>query len=316
MTEDEKVFMVLAFSWGTPYAYECYASHRVPVLNRSEYGDQNDLNRYAPYILPTLFLNATRMAKLFPISLAEHGFINDKMGIVSADEPPWRRSGKVLVDGIQARGGKVLDQVYVGTNLDGIASGISSAILRFRQRGIDRVVFWWEGGGAWLLFTRGADAQGWHPRYAISTYDAPKDVQELIPPEQLPGTVGAGFMTARDVSEQVQPPLTEREKACLKLLERRGAKASEDGGVRPDELDVCEMFLLAQQALQPVTGKTLVSSDVAGYIQALGAYPAVQFIGSQFARGRPDGIRKYANFKFIDSCSCFKYSSGWKDIPS
>ena len=109
--------------------------------------------------------------------LRQEDALTKKMGLIAFDLPDLKRAAeRELIPGIEQRGGKLLDSVFVPPSYAEGVSGISSAILRFKQQGINRIVIFATGGAAWLVAAREAESQNYHPGWGISTYDNPASI--------------------------------------------------------------------------------------------------------------------------------------------
>jgi ABC-type branched-subunit amino acid transport system substrate-binding protein len=322
LTEDNKVFMAFNFNpLGVNFAYECFVSHKTPVVDTplALESDQQRLDEMHPWLVLPVSLNFTRMAKLLPMALKEQGFMTQKMAVVGVDTPALKRSAqKVLVPALEAAGGKVVEQVYLAESYSGVGGGTANAVLAFKDK-VDRVVFWGPGGAVALLFSRQAFSQNYHPRYAVTTYDAPAFIQDNAPPGQFSGAVGVGFATLGDLADRVAPPLTDKEKACFASVSKRAGNtytSRRQATAAGIALGACEFFGVMQAALAPTAGKTLATNEVADYVYALGtSYAPVNLEKSRFGKGRPDGVVSYKHLRWDDVCGCFNYQGPWRDSP-
>lgn len=319
LTEDEKVFVVLSFSANGLYGRSCYARHGTPFYDTGGIFDDKEFRDLGPWLLPAMAMTPNQLARLMPIAFADGKLLTKKMGLIGFDDPLFRRTGeKILIPGINARGGKLLESVWLPVDYQSLASGIASAVLRFQQKGIDRVVMWAPGGGAWLLFARQAESQQYRPRYGISTLDVPRFVGPLLPEAQLRGSLGPGYFLARDISDSQQPPPTAKEKACWKVMQQRAGRSfsQRSAGADPDGLNYCDDLYLLRTALEPAATKALNRTEIAAFYGRLGRrYAPIRFPRSSFQPGRTSGISDYRSIAYDTACGCFKYASGWKEVP-
>ncbi len=318
MTEDEHVFMVMLFTITAYYNYACYARHQTPMYAWVNTTDEVTIRQLQPWLLPALWMNQTRMAKLFPIALQQEKALTKKMAVIGFDVPSARRViEKYLIPGVKKRGGLVIDEAYPPPSYGEGVAAISSAILRFKQQGVNRIVIFAPGGAAWLVAAREADSQNYHPGWAISTFDNPAGIGSLIPDGQLRNTVGAGFEVGYDVSEKAQPPLTAREKKCYSILRKRAGYQGKSRTARPNgHLLWCNAFWILQEALRPATGKEFGPADLAGLYSSVGSFNAAGFPPTTFTDNRYDAISQYATFRYLaDGCACFKYTSKYRKMP-
>jgi hypothetical protein len=257
---------------------------------------------------------------LVPLALRDQGFLSARMGVLF-DEEAAPSAERVLIPRLEALGGKVVERVRLPRTYEGVASGVATALVSFRSKDVDRVVFW-AGPAAALLFTRQAESQGYRPRYGLHSLDAPDFLQQFVPPAQLRGAVGAGWSPAGDVPDEVYPP-TPRERACWSVANRRAGTNFTRRSMRQNDnelshlaaLYTCDALFVLRAALPP--GGPLDPAAVRGHIQALGdSYEAVYPPGASFARGKLDGGKFYAHLSYdADGCGCFRYVSEWMRAP-
>ena len=322
LTEDAKVFMAVGIADSFTDGFSCYAKHHTPVLGwEAANMDNKELAPLAAWVVPPISPVQDTILKFYPKALADQGFINKRMGIVSKDDPATRRTAAtVLIPAIQRLGGKILDQRYFPATADGVASQAGGAVLDFKAKGIDRVIVWQVNGG-WYGFTLFAERQDYHPRYGLTSFETPQQfIDSLpdgarIPPSQLRGAVGAGWSPDADVRETSYPPTT-REKACWAVVNKGAAtnyKTRADGLYASR---MCQLFGSLRAALAPTVGRTLKASEVVAYFHRLGTSWVPMAVPKQrFAAGRLDSTAVYRRFAYDEPCDCFKYRSPFLDIP-
>jgi len=317
LTEDEKVFMVVSFGV-TNYARECYASHKTPLLDSLVQTDAKGYKDVAPWVIPPLWMNATNMARLMPRVWDQEGFLTKKMGLIAYIGEASRRSEDVMVAEIEKRGGKVIEAARFPVTYDGVAAGTASAVLAFKNAGVDRVIVWATLGGAWLLFAQQAEAQLYRPRYAVSTFQYPRIVMETgsMPQAQLNGTLGVGFYSLADLNGAALPAPTKRERACWEMISRRTQITIANRQTGDTVTPVCEFGYLLKAALAPAKGRALGQADVPTYFERLGrGFSPIVFPGSHFGAGRLDAISSYRIFTYDSSCGCMRYKVPWRGMP-
>lgn len=325
LTEDNRVFAVIAINpGGVKMSYDCYAKHRTPLIDSVlDDADQERMDELAPWLVLPIYMNFTRMARLLPVVLKQQSFLSARMGIISYDRPSTRRvTEKVLAPELERLGGKVLEKVYLEPSYQGIGSGTASAVLRFKGLGIDRVVMLAPGGGALAIFASQADSQGYYPRYGISTYDAPANLEKLMAQtgveRQLDGAVGVGFMPGRDILDAYAAPLSPRERACFDIVRKRtGANysARQQDGAAGVALGACEQLAFLKAALEQRGGRSLTQPEVAVEVANLGdRYLPVNVPTSSFGPGKLDGVNSYTTVGYAAACKCFQYRGPWQEL--
>lgn len=316
LTEDHKVFMV---SGASEYTYKCYADHKTPMVQAGRVlplADEKDTISYRPWFLPTSLPLLDTIARFAPEAWVQEGALSQRMGFVGYEIPALRRTAPMIIAEIERRGGKVIDEGWSSVTYRDSNLMISQKVLDFKRQGVDRVFFWAPGGGAWLSFSRNADAQLYYPRYLLTSHDYPQSMIETfgpgLPESQLPGTLNASSKFLDDVSERAFP-LTDREKSCLAVVNKRAntnyqKRTLTDGGAA---LTICETFYLIRAALAPATGKPLDPLEIPGLVAGLGkSYKPVMWPEYSFAPGKSDAASLFGRGYYDNSaggCKCFTY---------
>jgi ABC-type branched-subunit amino acid transport system substrate-binding protein len=325
LTEDHHVFAVIAINpGGVKMSYDCYAKHHTPLIDSVlDDADQERMDQLAPWLLLPMYMNFTRMARLLPQVLKQESFLSARMGIISYDRPSTRRvTEKVLAPELERLGGKVLEKVYLEPSYQGIGSGTASAVLRFKGLNIDRVVVLAPGGGALAIFASQADSQGYHPRYGISTYDAPANLEKLMAQtgveRQLDGAVGVGFLPGRDILDAYAPALTPRERACFDVVRKRTGSnysARQQDAAAGTALGACEHLAFLKAALEQRVGRSLTQPEVGVEVAKLGGrYLPVNVPSSSFGPKKLDGVNSYSVVAYTAACKCFQYRGPWRGL--
>ena len=316
MTRDENVHLVISTGLGTVRAQECYAERQTALFELT-----NPTRATArPWAVPSTWLGPERMAALMAHGYDELGFLSPTMGVIAFDDPPERAAvTDVLIPGIEARGGKVLDVAYVNRSSYGdIAANISSAVLRFNGR-IDRVIMFAKGGGTWLLFTRAAESQNYRPRYGLSSWDFPSAIGPLITESQHEGAVGVGFLPLVDNYLEALPEPDARQRACWQIINEGTGSDYQDfsSSNAVAALGVCEALFIGKAALDRAPGAPIVREKIpAQYRDIEDRFDAFAFERLRFSDRSPDAITVWSPFSYDrQGCACFRYTDGPRNIP-
>src|SRR3954462_11700711 len=78
---------------------------------------------------------------------------------------------------------------------------IGNAILSFRSKGVDRVLFAEYAGIVPFVMLAAADGQGYHPRYGFSSINRANTQADQSTPSQMRGAMNVGWTPAEDVAE-------------------------------------------------------------------------------------------------------------------
>lgn len=191
------------------------------------------------------------------------------------------------------------------------SAAISSAVLAFRQRGIDHV-FIGDGpagvflnAGLTLLFLQNAKSQGYYPRYAFNSNNDPN--LSAHPKDQLVGMLAITSSNADPASDEGISPNPIRER-CLALMRKKGLPVG-DGQTRGYALDACGIAFFTEAVLTRATAGTTLPQMIAA-AESLGtSYRAPSSYGNRLAPGQHDGAALFRALRFDESCSCIAYTS-------
>ena len=189
------------------------------------------------------------------------------------------------------------------------SAAMQSAVLRFRAADVDRVFV--NGSQENLLlqyFAEQAQSQAYHPGYALSSSSFPVTLIDAntFPQQQLPQVHGVGWHPLGDTGLDTALPQQQR---CVSL--------SKAGGLAPANItekfalyQACSNLFLLEAALKRGDGGAS-GAALRSTILSLGtSFGSTGIIGGStlFGAGRPDGAELSAEWGFVASCTCFRYS--------
>ena len=197
------------------------------------------------------------------------------------------------------------------------ASAVSSAILAFRQRQVDRVMFISDYEAVvLLLFANSASAQQYRPGYALSSGAQADFLRTQVPSDQLPQFHGVGTSPAVDVGDSAPPP-SPTEARCVQLARNGGLVVG--GSIdRSFVYSPCGLLLLLEAALTRTNGASAPRSLI-GAINGLGtsvAIPGLVADSSKFSSAYHDGPNAVQVFAYVAACNCLRYSGGPLPAPA
>ena len=187
--EDNHVFAELNQSNENETLISCLASKKTVVL----YGGglqyrpmPSDFSKYAPVPLPAGLCQPVQVWVDVPTMLAQNGYFGAnpakaKVGILLADDGSG--SNQHLVNALWkpalAKLGITNPVVFTYFQCHSVSdcatttNDFSSAVLKFRQAGVDHVLFTPDGGDAVFFFFQVAHSQKYYPRYGMTTDSGP-----------------------------------------------------------------------------------------------------------------------------------------------
>jgi hypothetical protein len=253
-------------------------------------------------------------------NLAATGYLtaSNQLGVIvercPALERAYSRTVAPLIHklGLKAPVEETIDCTTGFSSAGPAASAISSAILAFRQRQVDRVMFVSDYETVVvLLFSNNASAQQYKPGYALSSnaQAAILAPSSNIPADQWPQLHGVGYFPTTDVSDTGAPP-SAADGRCLQVAKAGGLSAG-------DVLDkalvylACGPLFLLEAGLERTNGNSAPSS-VMGAINSLGtsfAGPGLVANRTRLSATQHDAPNAVQVFAFVPSCNCMRYTS-------
>jgi ABC-type branched-subunit amino acid transport system substrate-binding protein len=312
-TQDHHVVAMIAEAFDSFTG--CSNRNKVPLIASTTVAlTKEELNR-TPLMATASNPTDERFHPAWVAALDEAGYFKGtataprRLGVIYLDTPPQRRSFQHnLVPALKRHGVTVESSVGLSTTSaqEQIAS-LQNSVLKFQTERITHVMFMDSGGQA-LLFSTQAESQGYRPRYGISTYSAPLQLQTAGRKEQLVGSVGVGWNRSIDVAPEDRPADNAAGKLCVAIMEKAGIDMKADG-TRSSAFNYCDMsFTLAAAANR---APTLSSLGIMQGLDQLG--PAVHSVGNGYLvdfRGHRDGVAEVRPFAFAAACGCYRYTNG------
>jgi hypothetical protein len=331
-TEDVKVEAVISDDNFNPIFEACTAKAGVLHLNIALYGVDRDSERRSPsYLGPTSFAVDRYAPALLAISL-KAGFVKrgDTIGVlVEACPGNIAAYEKALVPAARQLGltlSMTQSDCSDGTgSLGGETSQIQSAVLRFRNAGAKSVHFLsLREPFLAVLFSQGAEQQGWRPQYLMSSVALPSRLVAsqgnglAMPVGQLPGIRGMGWTPITDTAGVVtaESKAQRARRALCKQMSptQAGAASAPDEGVRLDFLGhflrECDTMLLARSLVEATGGSFKIADVRRVFFGVLNGFPSAANLSGSYrvTPGRIDGERTAAPFSYLTACKCVRYT--------
>lgn len=314
LTQDDKVLfatgVTLASGRGGDTLVPCLAKAGTSWIPAKWSGDATYWAQYRRHLYSPDSLNSTRETAALVEAAAAQGFFTKgaRIGLIQNERPEITRAVRDGLEPALAKAGQKIEERVTVTSDSGLPAAVASSVLRFKARGITHMLFASPGGGVPTYFMTSAQNQGYEPRYALSSWDAPSVVQQLAPREQLDDTVGMGYLPVLDVDQARDPGYNASARACLKIFVDKAFDTSNRLAVG-QMLGACDTLLLAKQSLDGST--ELTASGLEQRVDRLGSslLPAGTF-ANRYAPGSHDAAGAYRFLRFDGSCGCFAYSGG------
>jgi ABC-type branched-subunit amino acid transport system substrate-binding protein len=315
LTQDAKVEFVISILGDTSGGVlaSCLAKRGAVLINNNYAVDEQFVRGVRGHLfLPSDWV-LDRVMRTQTAALNAQGFFkgSKKVGVLLLDQPPLRRAlSNVVIPSLAQVG--VKDPEAVAISAQNYFTNAQSVVLKFRAAGVDRVI---SIATSPLFLMNAAENQGYRPRYGLySLYGPGILLQTAAPRNQLIGSVGFGYSPSYDVDKAHNPgPVSARESRCEKIMREAGVNMDEPV-TRALVLWFCDAGWFLQAAVQQ-SGEVSVRGLQAG-AQALRSYASPVTWKVDLSSGRPDGVAAYRDFAYVESCSCFQYTSGLKPAAS
>jgi hypothetical protein len=240
-----------------------------------------------------------------------------KIGLITWEDNEYRYAVEHgWLPALRAAGLKATDVRYVAVpqsdkSLTDSSSAIASAVLAFRDEGIDHVFLAdgaagiFKGGGLTLQFLNAAKAQRYYPRYGFNTNNAPGN--SALPADEQSGMLAVDANDLQASNDEGISPNPGRAR-CYALMNKKGLKSTDGKGTGILALGACGIAWFAEAIFGHSRGFTL--SDVIAGGESLGtSYRSTTSFGTRLGAGHHDGLTFFRNSMFDDGCSCMKYTS-------
>ena len=314
-TQDARVPVVLDLAFGNKFGMAaCLAKSGVADfgLGTSDTVADNSVGLYAA---PSS-MTSTRRYPAVLTGLHATGYLTskNKIGVLLEGCPDLQRAYKQAVVPAISRLGLVLADTEsldctAGFSSAGPASAaVQSAVLRFRSRGVDRLLMVSDFEQVTLLLLANeAESQGWRPGFMLSSTAQTEVMRANIASGQWPQLHGVGWSPGLDIDDPHQP-LQSADTHCLDLVKQGGVTVSGWQNTYVATTECAEVLFL---------GAALRDSN--GNAQGRALMTAVNRLGSSFTApgivqdktffgsGRYDGPAAVAPFAYVAACSCLKY---------
>lgn len=268
--------------------------------------DSGVFERY-PHYLEAGSLSLDLMAGVLVETLLDEGFLTEDstVGAILVDDPAFVRAlEEGMVPALEDAGLELAHEVRISIESpDAVSAAVQSSVLGFREAGVDRILLLDSGGGLMLYLTTAADAQGYRPRYAMTTQSGGTAVVPNLPAEQLEGSMGIGWSPDTDVPASEVESWPARDE-CLERLAPGGEFADENA--RGLALDGCSELDLLVAALE-AGGEPTARAFMEG-LESLGDdFEMASTPATRYGPDRHDGIGAVRTMAFDTACTCFRY---------
>jgi len=320
-TQDHKVFAVAGAD--NPVLKECLARRGVLHLNtESAQSTAEDYQRFPSYVdVSALALDRQGRVTIDGLARTDYFEGSPTIGVLTWDLRPYRTSiQRSWLPALRDRGvdptGVAVEYIAPAQSYQDIsasASATSSAVLRFRQRGVTHVLLAdgpagvFGNSGLTLFFLKAASAQQYKPRYGMNSSSSPQ------------GGIDAGYWTADDVRGARAVEWLDEDDAhdegitrnatrvrCFALMASKGVTLS-NVNARGAALRACDLVWFLRAAVRVAPSPP----TLAGTLRAIGglgaSYASPITYRTLFAPARHYGVNAVRTLGLDDECDCFRF---------
>lgn len=322
LADDEGVFVVALIGMIQESTRYCYASKRVLTIDISTFTyDTTVYSETAPYLWSLEMSDYSHLARTLPGALDEQGYFAPmasrdetatSVGVLIWDTPFTKRVVSRDLEPALAAVGQDINVLATvdGASISTIQKGLSDAVVKFRDAGVNRVMF---VGGSPLqpFFYQTAENESFRPRYGVTSIDQPRfaaNPDEGGYPLQAVDMVGIGVAPDVDVEDDQMPlgSMNANEKACLDILAEHGHvhEARKNANVI---LGFCGALLMLQQGAATITNGITPELWAAHAERNLANFVSPLNERVDFGAGDHAGPNHYRPMKWFEDCSCIRY---------
>jgi hypothetical protein len=327
-TQDDPVYAVFVLLPENAYL-NCLSKGGVatwgyPALSGA---DDQAFAQFPLYVQPSA-LSLSAAARLTPPGLQQVGYFEPEAvdgstttALVTFDDPRFRRAAEREFEPALQRIGETLDErQYVtyakSTNDVGrLSAEMSSAILRFREAGVDHVMFLEYNALIAFSFLQAAERQNYRPQYGFNSTSGGQLLIDtgLAPEAQLVNSRLVGWQPTFDVPPKYTQVWPEQRR-CLAVFEDAGIQF-EDNNARGRALLQCTGFEFLRAALDAASGASSITSIVQGAERLGSGWVSPWNKTTRFGPGRHYGTSVYLTAAHDQECNCFVPKSRTRPIP-
>lgn len=234
-----------------------------------------------------------------------------KIGLITMDSPDFKNVEGIVRSGLQKAGLTLTSASKMPANdQDGAraraATAGQSASLKFKVAGITHVIAVDSNGFSLSWFGIGAAANGYYPKYGLSSLDNAGALAQSANDQSLGGAQGIGWAPMADQVPRDQPTLGDHSISCQRAMTQAGLDMG-TASTRQIAVGTCDAVFLLAAILK--SADPSLASFTAG-LKALGSsYKSAMVFATNFNASR-GAARGYRAMAYVSSCKCFRYSSG------
>jgi ABC-type branched-subunit amino acid transport system substrate-binding protein len=300
-----------------PALRSCMAAAKVPLFSASlqAMDDQADM-ALAPYFYQGVAVAWNALAPVLVSQLRAQGWFGGWNAHIGAPGSVAPKVG-ILVNGtdIGSRIGNAIKAALAQAGYAGAlvyqysppGTQMQPAVLYFAGNGVDHLI---AADAELLAFQQNAATQGYHPRYGVTTYNAPvTDLALNSPVGQNDGALGVGWAPTLDVDDGNDPGITgPGERNCLAMNAKSGQTFAGLRLAAAVAFAICDGMLLVSQGA--VAGGGLTSTAIyQGMMRIAPTFSTALSFATGLSPTQPFVPGAVRGLAWVGSCTCFRYTT-------
>ena len=300
----------------------CLAAHGIGYINNAPFGfSRGVMADYPNHLFVPSGAAYDRWQDEYVSTLKQAGFFapGTRVGFGYARDTRTDSDGeRAMREALRANGIKPVAEVGIelprsDNDVGPVLRDIANAVVRFRAAGVNRIVLNDRAVGLGLFMTF-AEAQGYRPKYGISTASAPTGVLANAPEAQLENVVGGiGWAPLVDVTQAEDPTegAAERQQ-CYRILRSAGISLGARNVVGAmAAIAECDSILLVRSALD--TSKSATLAGLRSGLESTSRGSGLNF-ATRIDSSRHDGAAGFRFLRYLKSCRCMRYLGGTRPL--
>ena len=314
-TEDNHVFAAIDSSvGGNDSLASCLAQRGVPLMETDFWPfDAEAYRRLGHFLYQPDRMIPDRAMAAYVDGLVSMGYFDNgaKVGLIEFDAAPFQRMAAAIKSRLAYHHLALTDEQttvtpHGVTDFGELGGQISNAIVSFRSKGVNHVLFDEYAGQLPFLFLKAADGQGYYPRYGFNSISRANTQASQASTASMTGAVNVGWLPTDDASETV-----EYRKGAFATCMSIAKSAGVGGGPSGQRLYMslfCDALFFLKASLDKATALTPAGLEDA--VNRLGrSFDSPNTYETNFFPGRHDGAAAVRYTKYDTGCTCMLYAN-------
>lgn len=283
-----------------------------------------------PHFIHQSGIDINAVSKVYVDSMYRLGFFEKgaRIGLLTFDSPDYVYAAQSsLKPALASHGLELTDEAYLPTDegnasLGELSGAVANAAVRFKGNNITHVLILDNDAHITFFFAPAAESQQYRPRYALNTTAGNTAIVDEMEADtvkaQFKDALSIGWAPTTDVRVQDEPDYVHRppRRKCLEMMRSNGVEMDSRFAQELAE-QICDVMWFYETALK--AAGPVLNQDT--FLQALNKVgnsyvPAGAALAFNVSSTRRDTGGAVADMKFVDSCACFRYTSGPHAVPN